>query len=50
MTKFDPEYVFENTKNEKVKLLDSITQLGRREVQESQNFEFINGDLLEMPT
>lgn len=45
MTKFDPEYTF-NAKNEKIKLVDSITQLGRREVQESQNFEFINGDLL----
>jgi hypothetical protein len=45
MTKFDPDYQF-STKNQKIKLIDAITDLGIKEVQESQSFEFVNGDLL----
>ena len=36
--------------NETIRLSDAIINMGRKEVQDSQNFEVINGDLLEMPT
>ena len=49
MSKFDPNYEF-TVDNETIRLSDAIINMGRKEVQDLQNFEVINVDLLEMPT